>query len=255
MFQLRTERVRRILDRRMRANDDLGQLTSALRGNCSPSLTHTLLSVFGAERRELVSQYAKHCIAMKTKLSPLLDLAQEFKFNASMCGWLFEEFFFNKLWTAGSLQLRNAVGNSGMLSSGTRMWYIFNPDHPVASDCPINEWLRPMRYNQGGYDGVRITTRGTIKENGIRKTTVDVTFIQCTISASHDAKLNYCFDLLTKLDDVLGLKTVGVQYQFIVPQGILGQFRIGTVLGLPKDYDWTDKNLVVHGIEGWISDL
>ena len=243
MFQFRTAYVKKILDRRIHA--DVSQLTSALRGYCSPTLTHSLLNVFSETNRDLVSQYVKHSVAMMIDLVSLLDFAREFRYNSSMCGWLFEEFFFKQLWTAGSINLQ--------AHRGTRMWYTFNPKHLVKTECLLNEWLRPIESDQqDGYDAVYMKPIEGDSDNEHEKTLVDIVFIQCTIAKSLDAKLNYCCDFLEQMGNNLNLTPVSVKYYFVIPVSNMYFFQVSSVVGSLDKY--TTDPILVHSMDGWISE-
>jgi len=249
MFQICTEVVKSILDRHIcDDNNDLYQLTTALRR----SLPHTLFSEYRDDHREIVSQYVKHRVSMRTDIVPILSVARDSQCNFSLTAWMFEEFILKQLWIPGLLKLKDVNGDLLTLESGTQMWYIFNPEHLVEEECPINEWLRPMRYNHnGGFDGVRITPRKPANES----VTVDVSFIQCTVSKTTDMKLIDCFKFLRQLEKNLNLKAVSVKYHLMVPEKNLGSFCVPIVTAQSpiEEYGWSEDSLLVHGIQGWIN--
>jgi hypothetical protein len=243
MFDFSTEQVIGELNLALIQQKDVSALTNTLKGCSGSDLSHTLMSVFGPEHRDIVSDYVKHCIAKKTDTVPLLDFARRFELNPAMCGWIFEEFFFNCIWTS-------RVGNLTLLSSktsekplrllkGSQMWYDFSPEDPTVDECPIGEWLRPRKFNQGGFDAVYLTFK-------------TATFVQCTIAASHSVKLQFCKEFLDAAHSNNFLTTIErIKFYMVIPKSVEGIFSVSKISGqrhFPK------LEIQVRAIEGWITD-
>ena len=63
--------------------------------------------------------------------------------------------------------------------AGSELWVPFSPADPTIASCPFKEWLRPIKYNQGGFDAVYMTEEGAVEcEEGERFKTVSVLFVQ-----------------------------------------------------------------------------
>ena len=242
MFNFSTEQVIGELNLALIQQNDVSALTNTLKGCSSSDSSHTLMSVFGPEHRDIVSDYVKHCIAKKTDTVPLLDFARRFELNPAMCGWIFEEFFFNCIWTSrlGTLTLLSSTSAKPLrLLKGSQMWYDFSPEDPSVDECPIGEWLRPRKFHQGGFDAVYLSFK-------------TATFVQCTIAASHSVKLQFCKDFLDAAHSKNLLTTIKrIKFYMVIPKSIQGIFSISKISGqrhFPK------LEIQVRATEGWITD-
>jgi hypothetical protein len=206
MFQYTTEELVEFIDRVMGCQSNIVELIELTRGNWTSDLRDTLISCYPVlqtffitgnkeprklfNNRELVCGYVKHLIGDVVELETLLQQARWFHKNQAMLGWIFEEVFFKSLWIAptGKLQLESPDndGEITILKSGSQPFWSFDPDKPTVADCPSYEWLRPKKYNQGGFDAVYLKPTHEASREGTAM------FIQCTIAWSHDAKLRFC---------------------------------------------------------------
>ena len=237
MFQLSTAEVKDELDLALQKQADLSHLTKALRGNYCPDLT-----LIGLSERDFVSLYVRHCIAKKTAMGPLLECARTFQSNLSMSGWIFEEFFFSALWTAPGPKLDlvdlESTHPQVSLSKGTQLWIEFSPDYPVAEKCPTDEWLRPRKFNQGGFDAVYLDS-----------STATAIFVRCTIAASHALKLEFCKKFLKEASHIF--QPTRIQFFFIVPISKLPFFDVPRI---SRGSPFRNIEIKARGVAGWITD-
>ncbi len=109
----------------------------------------------------------------------------------------------------------------GLSSSGT-----IDPSDPDPQKCPVTRWLRPSKFNQGGFDGIFLQPSIEGEKTGT------VIFVQCTISSRHEAKLRYCNEFIQVAKKYSIFEAQAVEFYFIVPQSILRTFKIGEIEGL-----------------------
>jgi hypothetical protein len=165
--------------------------------------------------------------------------------NPSMDGHIFEWLFFASV-RIKSLVLFNAEGKEEILPMAQvitfdpkrnfkKLWNLDGTFEVSKSKF----WLKPVQWNQGGYDAVYIDS-----ESG------SVTFVQLTISHQHDFKMRFFNEVLNNLQATTNRTKSRsqsfVQWKitiyFIVKQRQLAEFRITHV---------DDRNLLVHFDKEW----
>jgi len=139
--------------------------------------------------------------------------------NRSVEGSFFEANFFSKIQICSN-------GNPMELDTldGSIKWpggdlYSFNAQKIRLPDTPSSLWLKPVKYNQAGYDGLFLD-----------RDTRLLRFIQVTIQTEHSFKWEHFNTTIRDLDKYLGgdfLKKFEIY--FIVPQDKISAFSI------PKD--------------------
>ena len=93
----------------------------------------------------------------------------------------------------------------------------FNPN--TVSGLPSYPiWLKPLRWNEGGYDAVYVNTN----RNHTR-------FVQVTTADEHPFKIWYFSNLLTKFSSIFETKTLEIC--FVVPINKVFTFKISPVTG------------------------
>ena len=241
MFQYTTEYLVLRLDQII---DQQGNLNSF--ADYKPGPTQPLVAMFSEVDRCLVSQYVKHCLAKRTGLAPLLDLARHFSTNRSVSGWIFEEFFFSVMWhqRRTSLVLRQGIRQNQVFWRCLDLWHIISPFDPKSTGCPMNQWLRPQRCNQGGFDGVLL--RPTEGNQG------DAIFVQCTLADTYILNLDLCHEFLSAARNQEIFHATNVLYYFIVPLADMEYFR--PITGQNIVYDDVPFEVRVGAVEGWIND-
>ncbi len=140
--------------------------------------------------------------------------------NPSMEGWIFEMLFFAKLRRGGVL-LSPAPGQG---PGQTIEWAETNSTQllDLAMPSPILEqssiWMRPVKWNQGGYDAIFWSNN-------------TVTFVQVTRGKTHAFKIEFFEQLLKAFTETLGLQIQHVDIYYVVPLSDVESFRISEVSG------------------------
>ena len=254
MFKYTTASLEDHITDLLEKQTDLSSLTDTGHGNASCSLSHSLVHVDVNRNRSLLCDYVKHYIARKLNCDNLLAMARQFQDNPVMRGWIFEVFFFQTLSSNGTIFLVGPMNGPEIVwNAGSELWVPFSPDDPTIASCPFKEWLRPIKYNQGGFDAVYMTEEGEVEFEGEHFKTVSVLFVQCTIAVDHTVKLEFCCTFLKNMLTNLRYKTIRCEFYFIVPSTNVNNFKIGTTTGRLSQFGWNDHSLQVRGIKGWIS--
>ncbi len=276
MFQYTTEELVEFIDQVMGCQSNIVELIELTRGNWTSDLRHTLISCYPVlqsslikgnkesrmifNNRELVSDHVKHLIGFSLAVEPLLQQARSYRNNQAMLGWIFEEVFFQALWSSSTrtLQLESCDdGQITILRSGSQPFWMFDPDKPTVADCPSYEWLRPKKYNQGGFDAVYLKPTHEASREGT------AIFIQCTIAKSHDAKLRFCRQFIEAAKASGCFNTTKIEYYFVVPILNVNSFSVTCIeyeSSIP-DMMWAyTKEGVrvgpqVRGLKNWISNM
>jgi hypothetical protein len=97
----------------------------------------------------------------------------------------------------------------------------FDPKKPY--DLTTSTWLKPLKWNQGGYDAVYIE----IIDNDIYKKEdkkINVKFVQITRGKDHSLKLQYFKELMENLKELF--ETITLDIYFIVPFDNIRIFKI-----------------------------
>ena len=91
------------------------------------------------------------------------------------------------------------------------------PDTPAAHNIPLPQsvtrtmWLKPQRWNQGGYDAIFIDRPASV-----------LRFVQVTIQHHHSFKCQYFNSLIDKLNMTFNT----IEVYFIVPEDNLATFTV-----------------------------
>jgi hypothetical protein len=274
MFQLSSREVKQFIDDSLTGVKDVELLLSTTAGHARSRLEQSLISVFRSRKRRsikgddietyrtLVSQYVEVCVGRRLHISSLVDQAKLFDPNSVMFGWIFEEFFFKKICVDRMLPLITSESSeAGHFPAGSSPFIFFDPEYLTSDDCPVREWLRPRKFNQGGFDAVWLEPDANSEASGT------VIFVQCTTAEKHDAKLHYCKNFIDKARETGIYVATKVEFYFIIPFRHLRFFSIGSIVS-PQSFaglsssssvwgrngDEAKRNLTVRGIRGWTSD-
>jgi hypothetical protein len=125
----------------------------------------------------------------------------------------------------------------------------FDPEHitmEILNRSPI--WLKPVKWNQGGYDAVYIDTGKNL-----------VRFVQVTRGKTHSFKIRFFHEFLSNLDRVpkLNFDIKRVDICFLVPKGNIGDFSISKTTGEGMLTKWGWKKGIevdlidIYGIDGY----
>ena len=108
-------------------------------------------------------------------------------------------------------------------------------------------WLKPMKWNQGGYDAIFID-----------KTSGRIRFVQLTRGDSHSFKIGYFYKFLQMLrDSPFGFEISTLEIVFLVLKGKIETYKLSQVSGegLLAEFGWKKGKEVDHvqvfGINGW----
>ena len=202
---------------------------------CDYSVNYSVHTLFGFYRNSLesfrhdvffISEYLASALATKgdeSYIQNILAIGQNNlgQNNPALQGWLLEIYFFAAIKSNG-FQYRERGKMDVQLFTGT-----------ISSFDPLNVesipgepvWLKPSKWNQGGYDAVYVD-----KDQGL------VIIVQVTRSGTHKFKIEYFEKLLKILTCRMHIKTVEIC--FVVTADVSENFKISTVSGrgLLKQY-------------------
>ncbi|KAI3655886.1 hypothetical protein MP638_006820 [Amoeboaphelidium occidentale] len=223
---------------------------NALIGSQSDQVINSLISTrqppcssyMGQKFRYLVSERAALELAIKAGPNLVKGIANALTpgHNDSMNGWMLEMWFFSLVATKGITLFDK--------SNKTTKWPRSEPSMiSEVSEIPNYQvWLKPRKWNQGGYDGIYIE-----KKKGY------VRFVQITRAKTHSFKIRYLAEFLRELADCNhSFEVKDLDIVFIVPKDLLATFKISgpkSLSGL-KDYvpaKVKEKGIQVLGIVGW----
>ena len=167
----------------------------------------------------IVSQFAASLIAMKQGPGFLENLAKVWdnERNPSMQGYLFEMWFFASLSKGG---IKYYSKKNDALEWPQSHVQIFDELADFSLLRQNGVWLKPMKWNQGGYDAVYVS----FDEKLVR-------FVQVTRAQEHSFKLAYFEAFMTKLLAKPDYVTDTLEVFFLVPKDELEMFKISKVEG------------------------
>jgi hypothetical protein len=190
--------------------------------------------------KSIISEYASIQIGIRfgpSIIKKLFNYIEKYK-NPSMEGWFLEIWFFAKLQNEGIklYDLNNKEENfekSDILD--------FDPNNPPDLSKTYEPiWLKPLKWNQGGYDAVNVDVNNKI-----------VKFFQITRSSEHSFKLKYFYELMLNFSNYFETKTLEIY--FIVPKDNILNFNIPNGHGLLQPFKWEKgkevNNIKICGIE------
>jgi hypothetical protein len=236
--------------------DTVGDVMALLRGvvgeRSRDSVNHLMMSFPGKggfRRKFFVSEYVAGTV-LKEGGSEAVKIAYQlglFLKNPAYRGWVVEQDFVQQLDAAAksgqSLALKDQNGSSVSISANGGVT-TFSPEH-LSAVKPLlqsGSWLRPERYNEAGYDLVRLE-----RENDT------LTFLQVTQSLTHSLKLNAYSNMTTLVLEEMGDAPFSrVDIIMVVPDESLGNFTITAGKVSYKGYlsDWQVAYPTVPG-EKW----
>ncbi|KAL3662205.1 hypothetical protein V7S43_013004 [Phytophthora oleae] len=194
----------------------------------------------------VISQYAATLIAVtcgpeaiKMFMSTHRDSS-----NPALNGWMLEIVFFASL-RNGGLDLVDAAGNKVATWNQSVSTILVTDGIPAFSSAePV--WIRPKKWNQGGYDAIMVCKR-----------TQYVRMVQVTSAHKHSFRIDHFYkwlDMLSKSSQ--GFTVKKLEIFFVVEQEKLSAFGFGNVYGegLLAPFHWkkgkeTEKVKIV-GIRG-----
>jgi hypothetical protein len=241
MFGLSTERVIEDIATAVQETDDFLKYLTGTIGIRSNTVINRLFATYqnsdGTRSNILVSRFAAVHIGMNAEKNLIENLirALENSSNPSLDGWLFELLFFAYMKYNG-IQLYSLADYHEAEFWQKSKFTVVDPTKNISnllSSSHSGTWLKPIKYNQGGYDAIFVS------RNMVR-------FIQITKAKKHTLKLRFFASFLQILKPKRKPK---VEIVFIVDKLRLKTFKISVVEdeGALEPYDWkkgTERSLV-----------
>jgi len=220
MFCFKTQDVVALLDESIQAVHDVNQYIFGTVGIESKLVVNRLFNAYkGKSNSTIVSEYAASELALKLGPRLVENLYQAIKntTNPALDGWMLEIWFFAAIKYEGVKMFdrtKNVVSRwpkSAVLN--------FDP-MDMSKDVFIRQtqiWLKPLKWNQGGYDAVYVDTN----QNLLR-------FVQITRGSSHSLKLGYFASCLQKIQKIPGFQfqVESLEIYFLVPNSIIKDFQL-----------------------------
>jgi len=215
MFDYSTSNVILELRHAVESVQDPEAYFKALIGTYSPNVKNILLGRTNSSQTVLISDYAGYLLAMKMEVGVLENFFfnnSQLKGNPSVEGSFFEAKFFTLIQNSRDQQIKLYKKNENIQWDGGHV-HPFDPGAPTLPSDKV--WLKPIKFNQGGYDGLFVD-----------KNTRLVRFIQLTIQQQHTFKYEFYNQAIKKLSDCLENSELKVEVYFVVPEKRIGEFRV-----------------------------
>jgi len=228
MFHLSSQVVMQAIDTALTDCSDI-KLLSGMRGDASALATNTLIQLT-EKGRFLISEYVVRKLSARVD-AEFVKLARQVCRNPSLDGWILEMDFLIRIKHPSGMTLY-------ALSNEPRVWeFLGQTDFHDPSD--ISEiktgWLVPDRWNQGGYDAVRVTILTKDAKAKKRKTKTEakeekviVEFVQVTRASDH----SFTSGFMNAMVSAIAAKTmlpIEKKFFFLVPRGRGVSFKYPTV--------------------------
>jgi hypothetical protein len=219
----------------------------------SESSNHLLMRYQGAIGPEtfFVSRYALklllHASNDRSDIRRAYALAKQHN-NPAFLGWVVEFDFLEQL--ADSCATSAKVFNLYSNVDGNIFWRVssvtsFDPHSPFEAPWLPNQFRRPIKWNQGGYDAVVL-----FKDGG----KIVLHFMQVTRGRTHKMKMKFFASLAAKVSAEYPKEDIGVEISLILPRlqdskvilksipkivnsGLLAKYRVGN-----KARHWPEQN-------------
>jgi hypothetical protein len=177
----------------------------------------------------LISQFLGSLFASAAGPDRVKRFCRIFSQNPSMNGWFFEMWFFLALNQDGISFTPRGLDVVEKWDRGD----IIQCDLSAEQDTVKSGWVRPLKWNQGGYDAIFIDVSIGL-----------VRFVQITRGDTHSLKLQYFYNILHKWQKMT--KTFEIQKVdifFLVPSEKLAAFKLSstgtTGHGLLHEFGWS----------------
>ena len=180
MFHYDTDKLIHLLNTKIEQVSDFNSLLNSRVGGTSAVAVNSLQCRFtansGQSKFYIVSEFVATQIAIKCGPDYIESVIQSTRAsqNPALYGWLLELWFFASI-TNGGFEYKDE--NRQLHRWEESAYSLFDPLNVTAQDLH-NKWLKPKKWNQGGYDAVHL-------HDGI------VTFVQVTRAKKHT--LNYSY--------------------------------------------------------------
>jgi hypothetical protein len=222
-FSCTTEKVKLSISKAVDSEQDVTKLLSGIVGATSSYSTHRLANCFPHPIPSVgmscictvVSRFAAERLAMKAgpEAIEVLANALQHDMNPSMEGWIFEMLFFSRL-RHGAVHIKSEDGINLIWPKAEKIHVLEKQTLDKFEGEKI--WLKPQRWNQGGYDAVFVDKSGP-----------SVRFVRVTSGKKHSFKVRFFRNLLNQFE----LKAGKVEIFFVVPLINVEGFGISEVSG------------------------
>ncbi|DAZ96016.1 TPA: hypothetical protein N0F65_008995 [Lagenidium giganteum] len=136
----------------------------------------------------------------------------------------------------GGLALVDAAGNA--VDTWVQSLIVVTDGIPaLSSSHPI--WIKPEKWNQGGYDAIMVCKR-----------TQHVRMVQVTSAHKHSFRINHFYEWLKKLSELPQFEVKKLEIYFVVEQEKLSTFDIETVFGQGLPQGKETELVQIVGIRG-----
>ena len=218
MFANTVHSVQAQIDRYVDKVKDFQQLMNEGHGiQSTESSNHLLMRYQGSNGPEtfFVSRYALKKLLQASRdrsdVRRAYALAKQHN-NPAFLGWVVEFDFVEQLSDSciNSAKFMNLYSNL----EGRVVWRVssvksFDPNSPFEEPWLLNQFRRPLMWNQGGYDAV-----GLFKDGG----KMVIRFIQVTRGKTHKMKMKYFASLAEKFSAEFPAEEIGVEISLILPR-------------------------------------
>ena len=228
MFHHSTAKTIEVIENSVNEVRDILPYINGTIGHASDSVVNRLLGCHLAPpigndiiRRQpfIISEFAAIEFASRQGPDSISMLIQTFKdsINPAMDGWFLEMLFFSRLRHSG-VKLFDSDDKEVGVWKDSQLLSFNLPSFPmIPNDRGI--WLKPLKWNQGGFDAVYVD-----------RSLGSVRFIQITRGQSHSLKLEiFCAFLQCLSASVESFVVKRIEIVFLVPRGIINDFRISTI--------------------------
>jgi len=181
----------------------------------------------------IVSKYAVSELAIRLGPDGIEALRNALPdLNPSMDGWILEYQFFARLRHGGvSVKARADASSAIGVWKASTIESVDTSNKNVEVSDLSKTWMKPLRWNQGGWDAVCVETE---------QTHVKVKFVQVTRATSHKLKLQYFRSFLNKLQHQgKPLNPDLVEIYFVTTEESVPSFSVGDVVSAGCLSKWT----------------
>ncbi|CAK4616803.1 unnamed protein product [Aphanomyces euteiches] len=229
MFEFTTDKVKTVLEDGVECTPNKNDLIAYCGGKYHTDEINRLYGMNKDRERFAVSAYALSLFVKACGPEAIVELAHRLDAskNPSMDGFFFEWYF---LASVPHRQLRLYGLYNAVVDLPQANVLSFDPKKKIRKTgqgvqrqiCGNKMWLKPILWNQGGYDAVYFDVAAG-----------EVIFIQVTRSDKLDFKLRFFFEVLLKLEEAGMPRSMKVEVYFVVKPEKLAGFKIGHI----EDHD------------------
>ncbi|KAF8424982.1 hypothetical protein EV426DRAFT_573701 [Tirmania nivea] len=227
VFEMSLKELTEYFDQAIQSIDNPEAYVLGYVGGHSPNVTNRLvgsmLNIEGVLKNISISPYVARELAVMTFMGILVS--KDFFFEAKF-------FSLIRLTRPSGEERFQILTKDGMISWECSPVSRFDPENPSLPSTP-SIWLKPEKWNQGGYDAIFIDHRQSL-----------LRFIQVTIQHNHDFKYEYYNSVIDKI----GLEFKKIEVYFVVPVKKLSVIKIpenGHLRTCPSDI-----KAHLRGVEG-----